>query len=248
MARAGIYMIINKIDNKKYIGSTISATEHRWSQHKSLLINNAHYNKHLQNSWNKYGSAHFDFIVIERCSDGITQKEIFDIETSHIIKNNTLNSTFGYNEALPGGGSKIGKPIYCLELSSNSSLCYNNIATATEATSCPRAKIYEAIKNNTIYKKRLFSYKYIEPLEDSMRLGMLNKKHYYERGLVAINTLTSECQNFESILKCSLALGLCKQNISAVLRKKRKSVGGFTFCDSREHISATLKWVVGEQS
>jgi hypothetical protein len=50
MAMAGMYMIINKIDNKKYIGSTISATEHRWGQHKSLIINNAHYNKHLQNT------------------------------------------------------------------------------------------------------------------------------------------------------------------------------------------------------
>ena len=46
----GIYMIINKINNKIYVGQTINKNGYkkRWNQHKNELRKNSHhYNKGL---------------------------------------------------------------------------------------------------------------------------------------------------------------------------------------------------------
>lgn len=58
----GIYQISNKINNKKYIGSSKSIEE-RWSLHKRKLNNNTHFNSHLQRSYNKNGKGAFGFKV-----------------------------------------------------------------------------------------------------------------------------------------------------------------------------------------
>lgn len=60
----GVYKIINKINNKYYVGST-SNFKKRWNQHIKLLNRNKHKNDYLQNAWNKYGKNAFEFIVVE---------------------------------------------------------------------------------------------------------------------------------------------------------------------------------------
>ena len=74
--KTGIYQIKNKINNKKYIGST-RVTGHkfpcrngffkRWTTHKNSLNNNSHRNYHLQNAWNKYGEQNFEFEILSLC-------------------------------------------------------------------------------------------------------------------------------------------------------------------------------------
>jgi group I intron endonuclease len=54
MATCGIYRIINKINDKFYIGSSDNI-ERRFSRHLLDLKKNKHDNQHLQNAWNKYG-------------------------------------------------------------------------------------------------------------------------------------------------------------------------------------------------
>lgn len=61
---SGIYKILNKENNKIYVGSA-SCLARRFSDHKCFLKKNSHKNKHLQNAWNKYGEKSFEFIVIE---------------------------------------------------------------------------------------------------------------------------------------------------------------------------------------
>lgn len=56
----GIYSIINKANNKIYIGSTINL-ERRLKEHKRRLKYNNHTNTHLQYAWNKYGKECFKF-------------------------------------------------------------------------------------------------------------------------------------------------------------------------------------------
>ena len=64
----GIYMIINKINNKIYIGQARNIKE-RWKNHINDLKNNKHYNKHLQGAWNKYGKDSFEFIILCECEE-----------------------------------------------------------------------------------------------------------------------------------------------------------------------------------
>ena len=65
---SGIYIILNKINNKYYVGSgeDLSMSKNgRWHEHTYLLKNNKHFNRHLQFAWNKYGESAFEFHVVE---------------------------------------------------------------------------------------------------------------------------------------------------------------------------------------
>jgi group I intron endonuclease len=89
----GVYKITNTADGKVYIGSTAIDTDHRWSTHRALLRTGKHYNRHLQNAWNKYGESVFTFEVVE---EGTTKDDIRQKELSWIAKffgKNCYNAT-----------------------------------------------------------------------------------------------------------------------------------------------------------
>ena len=62
----GIYKITNTVNGKFYIGSSQDITKRLWS-HRSLLIHDKHYNRHLQSAWNKYGAQAFTFETVLLC-------------------------------------------------------------------------------------------------------------------------------------------------------------------------------------
>lgn len=63
----GVYSIKNKVNGKRYIGSTAKFSN-RINQHNTLL-RKGHTNKALQNAVNKYGIENFVFEVIEFTSN-----------------------------------------------------------------------------------------------------------------------------------------------------------------------------------
>jgi len=65
---SGIYQILNKTNNKFYIGSA-SNLRRRFSNHKCHLTKNSHSNLHLQNAWNKYGGDNFEFLILVLCTN-----------------------------------------------------------------------------------------------------------------------------------------------------------------------------------
>jgi group I intron endonuclease len=73
-----IYKIINLVNDKFYVGSTINKKV-RFRQHRKLLRGNRHHCKHLQAAWNKYGEAKFNFVVVEEVADGRSLQEIEEI-------------------------------------------------------------------------------------------------------------------------------------------------------------------------
>ena len=126
----GIYMIINKINNKIYIGQARNIKE-RWKNHINDLKNNKHYNRHLQGAWNKYGKDSFEFIIICECEE----KDLDELEQYYIFSLDATNSMIGYNKAWGGKANKPteetkqllseinkgekhpkSKAIYCIEL------------------------------------------------------------------------------------------------------------------------------------
>lgn len=98
----GIYMILNKINGKLYIGQARNIEE-RWKNHKSDLKHNRHYNTHLQSSWNKYGEENFVFIVLCECEEN----KLYELEQYYIFTLDALNSEIGYNKAW---GGRTGRP------------------------------------------------------------------------------------------------------------------------------------------
>lgn len=78
---SGIYAIVNKTNNKRYIGSS-KAIYDRWNQnHLPQLRNNIHFNRHLQNAWNKYGEQSLMLEIVEECQESLLlQQEGYWIE------------------------------------------------------------------------------------------------------------------------------------------------------------------------
>ncbi len=66
MNKSGIYLIINTISNKRYIGSAVSL-KRRFTEHKRALNKNSHFNHKLQRSFNKHGIENFKFEVLATC-------------------------------------------------------------------------------------------------------------------------------------------------------------------------------------
>lgn len=66
MEKVGIYQIVNKVNQKKYIGSSIRL-QGRKKRHFSELNCNIHHSQALQRAYNKYGKDNFNFFILEYC-------------------------------------------------------------------------------------------------------------------------------------------------------------------------------------
>jgi group I intron endonuclease len=72
-----IYKIINRVNDKFYVGSTVNKKV-RFREHRKQLRGNRHHCKHLQAAWNKYGEVKFDFVVVEEVPDQASLHEAED--------------------------------------------------------------------------------------------------------------------------------------------------------------------------
>jgi group I intron endonuclease len=65
LLQTGIYAILNKVNDKRYIGSAARSFRDRWGIHYREMKRGFHSNIYLQNAWDKYGEEAFDFIILE---------------------------------------------------------------------------------------------------------------------------------------------------------------------------------------
>lgn len=102
----GVYKILNIIDGKYYIGSSVHLKK-RLKDHKFTLNAGNHQNIHLQRAFNKYGAENFVFSILEYSDnlDNVREKE-----QKWIDKLAACNQNYGYNiHPLAVGGSVKGK-------------------------------------------------------------------------------------------------------------------------------------------
>ncbi len=95
--KSGIYLIRNLINGKVYIGKA-KCIYKRIKQHVTCLNRKirSHENDHLINSWHKYGTNSFEYVVLEYLplnENLISEKEVF-----YIDKYKSLNPKKGYNK------------------------------------------------------------------------------------------------------------------------------------------------------
>jgi group I intron endonuclease len=103
---SGIYNIENKLTCKVYIGQSINI-EKRLQDHIRDLNRKKHFNKHLQKAWNKYGSKHFRFQVIENIENP-TKLKLDSREQYWINHYDSANPNKGYNANPTAGHSSLG--------------------------------------------------------------------------------------------------------------------------------------------
>jgi hypothetical protein len=111
-----IYMITNKINNKKYIGQTKThrgnsnrkkGTDGRFKQHIWSAENDKNCCPRLYNAIRKYGSENFVAVTIVECS--LHERDYY--ETLYIRHFNTTDDKIGYN-ILEGGGVNCNPVVY----------------------------------------------------------------------------------------------------------------------------------------
>ena len=102
-----IYEIKNKINNKRYIGQTTNKKGVRGSM-TLTSIKLSHPNLHLIRSIEKYGIQNFKRKIIDSAKDkdNLDKKEEY-----YILKYNTLNNKFGYNNRHGGSYGKLSEEI-----------------------------------------------------------------------------------------------------------------------------------------
>lgn len=127
MRTSGIYKIINKINNKIYVGQSIDIQE-RWYQHKYKAFdkNEIGYNSAIHLAMRKYGVENFSIEIIEECAP-----ELLDERERFWIKKLNCLSPNGYN-ILEGGQKKRSEIRKCCD-------CGVQISKgATRCLSCAR--------------------------------------------------------------------------------------------------------------
>lgn len=88
----GVYQILCRANGKIYVGSAVNLS-HRWHQHRNRLKFGKHRNKHLQNAWNKYGEAAFEFSVLEF----VESEDLLTAEQAWLERTRCTDRKIGFN-------------------------------------------------------------------------------------------------------------------------------------------------------
>ena len=92
----GLYVILNTVSHKIYVGKTDKSFKYRFDVHNYELCHKCHLNKHLQNSWNKYGSGVFIFCILIKLNNLYhLQKEHIRNETDPFFFNKRTQFKYG---------------------------------------------------------------------------------------------------------------------------------------------------------
>ena len=93
-----IYLITNKINNKKYVGQTWEIMGERWKKHYSPSEKSC---VKLNRAIKKYGKNNF---IVEEITTSFTQKDADELEVKYIQEYDTIRN--GYNIRLGGSRGK----------------------------------------------------------------------------------------------------------------------------------------------
>jgi group I intron endonuclease len=247
---SGIYKIINKVNGKYYVGSSVDI-KRRWIRgHRYKLNNNKHNNFHLQCAWNKYGKENFILEIIELVDNSNLiekEQEFLNIALKEIDK--CYNQKFKANNNIVGYESVI-----------NAINLYNKNKTISRET---RIKISNSAKNKILSnstrskisksligdKNPFYGKHHSEDAKEKQRIAKLGKKHNIEsrkkmseslkirqfgennpsydstkyNWINTVLNIEEYCTQYELYKKYNLNRG----NVNAILRKKAKSHKGW---------------------
>jgi len=89
---SGVYQIRCIPTGQVYIGSTVELQK-RWSGHRGNLRRGKHQNFYLQQAWDKYGEANFEFSVLEF----VSESDLLRAEQAWIDTTKCTNRRLGFN-------------------------------------------------------------------------------------------------------------------------------------------------------
>lgn len=240
-----VYVHINKINNKKYIGITSRIkAKYRWGKNGNGYSNCTYFKKAI----NKYGWNNFEHIIL---FDKLTKQEALKIETKLIKKYKTNNSKFGYNgttggefpnireETLvkkhysmlgknQGKNSGIAKSVICLETNN----IYDSINIAENELGIDRSSIIRVCKGKQ-YTAGNLHWMYLEDYNNSTEDYIKNKLQSYpiksKSGIKKQILCLNNNKVYNSIKEASEDLNLNPKRISDVVNNKQSNTKGYKF-------------------
>lgn len=198
---AGIYKIINIINNKEYIGSSCNLQK-RKNNHFLLLRKNKHHSKKLQNAYNKYGVDNFVFEILEICDkEQCIEREQYYIDLYEVYKK-------GYNMA-----NIAGRPSH----SNSKESIQKGIQTRIKNNSFVLTKEHKENISKSLKNSQPFRENHLKGREKVKRIIY----QYDEKG----NFLNT----FKGLEDASLKTNIYKGLIAKVLSKRQTHTHGFLF-------------------
>lgn len=213
--KPGVYKIINKVNGKFYIGSSVSLYKRLFYEHLNKLKSNLHDNTHLQKAWNLYGEENFIFEILELV-------EPLENEFRENFKNRLVQESEQYYlDTLLFAKEYInGENIKFKELG------YNNFPLAHTVVRTNEFKEKLRLTNNG----KTASNETKEKIRNS-KLGESNNwsgKPALNRCVVIQYDLNNNfIKEWDSITEAHEALGINRSKIGSVCRGIRKHTGGF---------------------
>lgn len=108
---SGVYMIHNKCNGRKYIGSTTDINR-RLKTHKRELERGSHNNRFMQKDYDEAGPKNFEYVILEK---NIEEDLLTAYEKYWLYKHDAIVMYKGYNEMFPTTNHKLFKKIYKLK-------------------------------------------------------------------------------------------------------------------------------------
>lgn len=212
----GIYQITNKINGRRYVGSTYRF-DGRWKTHLRELRRNKHCNPFLQNDFNKCGEEAFVFEVIEVV--GGEKKERQDREQYYLDKlfeATDKDTRYNLNQkaTLAEGKRKLPEKKYredryWLKGPDGKEYVIEVLSKFCKEFNLTRAEIYKVISG------KLLSYKGWTALKPELASNVL------------INTETGEEYAVLSPIQFARSYNLQQSHISKLLKGSRYTVGAW---------------------
>lgn len=222
----GIYKIKNNVNGKFYIGQSIDV-EKRWKRHIWELNNCRHENRHLNNSWSKYGQSNFSFQILEECyKDDINSRELFyinELKPQYNIKGggDSVHTISDETRAIMSKNRK-GKP-------------GNNLGK--KWTDEHKNKISLRLKGTRVGEKNtMFGKKLSDETKAKMSKSLKGKLSGDKHPLFGKSSpnrkeiiCTNDNKKFSCVRDAGLFYGINPKFISAVCSGKRKTTKGLAF-------------------
>jgi group I intron endonuclease len=207
-----IYLIENKINNKKYVGQTKKDDiKTRWNQHKK--IDKRSIGTCLYNAYNKYGIENFIFKIICICFDSDTDK----YEIDYIKKYNTISPN-GYN--LQEGGNNRKHNEFTINILKEKLKIINAKNIGKKLSLETRNKISENLKGikNPNYNKKM-STEQKEKIRNTMLSFSTEKRKEINEKILNTNKLKNIVNTKKTTKSSKLSKKIAQYNLDGSIVK-----------------------------
>lgn len=147
-----IYKIINDINDKVYIGQTITTIAERWHGHMSSALNEKRCKSALYNAMRKYGRDKFHVEEISKYTEDSKDALINTLnleEQKYILQYKSLVTQNGYNLEKGGNNKRVpGRKVHKYDLELNYICSYESCREAARQNNIDDCTIYACCKHD----------------------------------------------------------------------------------------------------